>query len=54
MLVEVYERARKSVILVCKKGPKGLTDAYYGLSVKELRKPSSFWFIPKGQFFYSR
>ena len=29
-LVEVYERIGESVISVCKKNPKGLTDAFYG------------------------
>ena len=29
-LVKVYERVGKSVILVSKKGPEGLTDAFYG------------------------
>ena len=39
-LVETYERERKFVILVCKKGPKGLTDEFYGY--KKSRKPSVF------------
>ena len=39
-LVEIYEREGKSVIVVCKKGPKGLTDEFYGY--KKSRKPSGF------------
>ena len=39
-LVETYERERKFVILVCKKGPKGLTDEFYGY--KKSRKPFGF------------
>ena len=38
--VEIYERVGKSVIVVCKKGPKGLTDEFYGY--KKSRKPSVF------------
>ena len=38
--VEIYERVGKSVIVVCKKGPKGLTDEFYGY--KKSRKPSGF------------
>ena len=30
LIVEVYERAGKSVIWVCAKGPKGRTDELYG------------------------
>ena len=30
LLVEVYERVVKSVIWVCERGPKGLTDEFYG------------------------
>ena len=36
----MYERVAKSVILVSKKGPKGLTDEFYGY--KKSRKPSGF------------
>ena len=39
-LVKIYERVGKSVIVVCKKGPKGLTDEFYGY--KKSRKPSGF------------
>ena len=38
--VEIYEREGKSVIVVCKKGSKGLTDEFYGY--KKSRKPSGF------------
>ena len=38
--VEIYERVGKSVIVVCKKGPKGLTVEFYGY--KKSRKPSGF------------
>ena len=38
--VEIYEREGKSVIVVCKKGPKGQTDEFYGY--KKSRKPSGF------------
>ena len=38
--VEVQERVGKSVIWVCEKGPKGLTDEFYGL--KKSRKRSIF------------
>ena len=40
--VEIYEREGKSVIVVCKKGPKGLTVEFYGY--KKSRKPSGFGF----------
>ena len=33
--VERYERVGKSVIVVCKKGPKGLTDECYGYKGEE-------------------
>ena len=39
-LVEIYEREGKSVIVVCKKGPKGLTVEFYGY--KKSRKSSGF------------
>ena len=51
-LVEVFERVGKSVILVSKKGPKGLTFAFYGCENVE----KTFWFsdlfIYKGQCIY--
>ena len=39
-LVEVFERVGKSVILVSKKGPKGLPIAFYGCEMS--RKRSGF------------
>ena len=39
-LVEVFERVVKSVILVSKKGPKGLTITFYGCENVE----KTFWF----------
>ena len=36
----LVERVGKSAIVVCKKGPKGLTDEFYGY--KKSRKPSGF------------
>ena len=40
MQVDLYERVTKSVIVVSKKGSKGLTDEFYGY--KKSRKPSGF------------
>jgi len=40
LLAEVYERVQKSVIWVCKKGPKGPTDEFY--CFKMSRKRSIF------------
>ena len=51
-LVEVFERVGKSVILVSKKGPKGLPITFYGFENVE----KTFWicdlFIYKGQCIY--
>ena len=40
MQVDPYERVAKSVIVVCKKGPKGLTDEFHGYKMS--RKPFGF------------
>ena len=53
--VEIYEREGKSVIVVCKKGPKGKTDEFYGY--KKSRKPSGFGidsYLKDGAFVYRR